>query len=676
MKTSNLLVSAMKPLSLLNLLLGAALLAMPLNSRAVAADLTQLIAAVAKHESGQNAECLWQLERIVRDSAGQRKQRAEVESALTQLLAPTATFEARRFACQQLAIIGSDASVPALAKLLRENETIGIACLAFGNRPSAKADRALRSAVSAARGSGRAQIIAALGNRRDAKAVSLLAKAARETETIVAQAALQALGKIGNRAAQKAIAGLQSKVTPGLALCLAEAELQIAEQLAAAGDRKTATQIYERYIAPNQTAALRRGAYTALARLDQDGGEARVLATLRGSDATLRPVAIGLVRSLPSPNASSNLVRALPDLPPHEQIWLIESLAARGDSPARAALVVSLGSTHATVRNAAAAALSRVGDFTAVHGLASAIAAAADADETRALVAALGAFPRRPETDRAIIGEIKAARGETRAQLINALASRPSAEVNAALLAEAENSEPAVARAAYRVLARTADGELLPKLVAKFAALRNGALRAEVAGFVEQAVAATEPATARSAAVLPALKAAPDVETSCALLALLPACADETSLAALKEISANSDAQQREAALRALAEWPTIAAWDSLAEIWNKADTEARRSLALRGLVRLADEANAKVDASLIAHYRELLAGARTDEERKLILGALGGAAHPDAMLLALSLREMPGIRVEAHAAVTRIANAIEKQHPEAAKAAREKLAK
>ena len=43
--------------------------------------------------------------------------------------------------------------------------------------------------------------------------------------------------------------------------------------------------------------------------------------------------------------------------------------------------------------------------------------------------------------------------------------------------------------------------------------------------------------------------------------------------------------------------------------------------------------------------------------------------------MLALSLRENPTIRAEANAAVTRIANAIEKQHPEAAKAALERIA-
>ena len=51
------------------------------------------------------------------------------------------------------------------------------------------------------------------------------------------------------------------------------------------------------------------------------------------------------------------------------------------------------------------------------------------------------------------------------------------------------------------------------------------------------------------------------------------------------------------------------------------------RGLALRGLVRLAGEENAHPNAKLIEHYRQLLAGAHTDADLRLILGALGGAA-------------------------------------------------
>ncbi|MEK7707585.1 MAG: hypothetical protein AAB380_06285, partial [Verrucomicrobiota bacterium] len=158
----------MKPKVIATLFLGSVLFASTLLASATAADLSQLTADVAKWESGQSPEPLRKFEQLARASAGKRAERAELEAALIKLLGPNSTFEARRFACQQLAVIGSDASVSAIAKLLAENETIGIACLAFGNRPSAKADQALRAALPAARGQGRLQIISTLGNRRDA----------------------------------------------------------------------------------------------------------------------------------------------------------------------------------------------------------------------------------------------------------------------------------------------------------------------------------------------------------------------------------------------------------------------------------------------------------------------------------------------------------------------------
>jgi len=87
-------------------------LALPLQ----AADLTPLVNDAAKYESGQNAEPLQKFEQLLRDSAGKPALRAELEAALMKLLVPSATFEARRFACQQLMVIGTDASLTAIAE--------------------------------------------------------------------------------------------------------------------------------------------------------------------------------------------------------------------------------------------------------------------------------------------------------------------------------------------------------------------------------------------------------------------------------------------------------------------------------------------------------------------------------------------------------------------------------
>jgi hypothetical protein len=171
-----------------------------------------------------------------------------------------------------------------------------------------------------------------------------------------------------------------------------------------------------------------------------------------------------------------------------------------------------------------------------------------------------------------------------------------------------------------------------------------------------------------------ALKRAHALDSRCSLLALLPGCADAPALAALQSAAADSDLAIREAAIRALADWPDAAAWDSLLGICDRPDNEKLRALALRGLVRLAREGNARPDSALIARYAVLIASARTEADFKLILGALGGAAHPDTLHLALDLLAKPGVRAEAEAAVKGIAEAIKDKYPQAAQEALRRL--
>jgi hypothetical protein len=58
----------------------------------------------------------------------------------------------------------------------------------------------------------------------------------------------------------------------------------------------------------------------------------------------------------------------------------------------------------------------------------------------------------------------------------------------------------------------------------------------------------------------------------------------------------------------------------------------------------------------------------------RLILGALGGAAHPDALKLALPLLDKTGVHAEAEVAVKKIAESIKGQYPQAAEEALKRL--
>ena len=207
-------------------------------------DLAKLVAEAATYQPGQSREPFRRLEELVGQSASDAATRKALEAGLVQLLAPSATFEARRFACKQLGIIGSPAALPALAGLLKSDKNAGIACLALTTYPPGKADEILRAAFPAAPAAARIQIINTLGDRRDFRSVNLCAQAAGDPEPALAEAALASLGKIGDQAAWRALASRRRTVAPPLASALTEATLRCAAGLAASGNRKTAIAAY------------------------------------------------------------------------------------------------------------------------------------------------------------------------------------------------------------------------------------------------------------------------------------------------------------------------------------------------------------------------------------------------------------------------------------------------
>ncbi|MBI5394641.1 MAG: HEAT repeat domain-containing protein [Verrucomicrobia bacterium] len=644
-------------------------LALPLQ----AADLTQLIADVAKYESGQNAEPLRKFEQLLRDSGGKPAQRAELEAALIKLLAPSATFEARRFACQQLAVIGTDASLPALAELLKKEETVGIACLALGSQRSPKAAETLRNALPAARGRARLQLISALGNQQDKQSVKAISELARDSDATLASAAIVALGKIGSAEAHAAIAALRKEAKPAVAFAVAEATLRVAEQLAAAGDHKAAASLDEEMLASSQPANIRRGAFGALLRLDKDGGEKRISETLHGQDALLKPIAIAAVGPLKSSGASKKFAAELPKLTPQQQTWMIEALATRGDATARGAIRNAAGSSEATVRSAAVAALGRLNDGASASLLCAALAKAPDAGERQEIAAALGQL-RGPAADKAIFAELKRASGDAKRELIGLAGRRGNHAAVPALLDEAGSDDAATAKAVFQALGKLAVAGDLPVVLERLVGLRAADVRSDAESAAARVMQKIADAEQRTDLVMARMAKCSDIEGRCSLLRLLPAAGDAKALATLKAAVADKEPAIREAAVRTLAAWPDVAAWDMLMAVCRQPETDTLRALALRGLVRLAGDLNAKPDAALIKRYGQLLGLARNADERKLVLGALAGAASPDALQLAVAQLSIASVRAEAAEAVKKIAAAIKGQHPQAAQEALNRL--
>jgi len=253
-------------ISLLLLVQSVALLSAPLH----AADLNALAAEAAQYESGQSAEALREIGQRLCESVDNAAQRQELEQVLIRLLLPSASFEARRFACQQLASYGGEASLPALAALLKSSDTVGMACLALSTHLSAKANEVLREALTATSGPDRVQVIVALGERRDAPSVPTLMKLARDADSATAVTAIAALGKIAGEEALRSLSSWRRLNDPQRAHAAVMASLAAADRAAEAGSISEATEVYGELLASSQLLHVRRAALEGVLRIDAD----------------------------------------------------------------------------------------------------------------------------------------------------------------------------------------------------------------------------------------------------------------------------------------------------------------------------------------------------------------------------------------------------------------------
>jgi len=518
------------------------------------------------------------------------------------------------------------------------------------------------------------QLVTTLGDRRDARSIPLLTQLACSSEKALADAATASLGKIGTPAALKSIQMIRSRSGGELTDAIADALLRCGQNLIAAGNAKTARPIYEDLLENSQNRSIRRSALAMLLASDKDGGRKRIQDVLSGKDDALKPVAIAAIASVPDHGASEEFAALMHHLRPEHQALMVETIAARGDDAARLQVAKALSIPEPMVRRAAIVALGRMADPYFISLLTQAAAASSDPEEARAVEAAFVAMKGGAETDRQLIAQVKLAAPKARIVLIAALAQRLGAAASDVFLQETSNLDPAVAKAAFRALAKYGTAKDVCPVMTNLLTLRDAGVQAEAASTAARLLAKMPEPRQRSAAVCESLGRATTIENRKALLALMPACGDAAALGELKTAMADSEPEVREAAVRALADWPDDTAWDELAAIYRQPRQDNLRSIALRGLVRLLNEQNAHPDEALIGRYKQLFSAARAESDLRLLLGAVAGAAHPDALPLVLPLLANNDVHAEAALAVKQIAESIKAEHPEVAEEALKKL--
>lgn len=156
----------------------------------------ELMAALKTYDWGGDRGALAGIDQRIVDARGAKKELADIERALLEVLQSDAKLPAKEYICRQLALIGSAQSVPVLSEMLIDPELSDCARLALEAIPDSSAGKALRRALDKADGVQRVGIVNTLGERRDRKSVPVLSRMRISQDLALSAAVDAALRKI------------------------------------------------------------------------------------------------------------------------------------------------------------------------------------------------------------------------------------------------------------------------------------------------------------------------------------------------------------------------------------------------------------------------------------------------------------------------------------------------
>lgn len=564
---------------------------------------------------------------------------------------PTASLKDRQDACRVLQRIGGKASVSALAALLPDEKLGHLARYALESITDPTVDYSFRVALGTLKGRQLLGVISSISVRRDANAVESLIALLKNPDPELSQAAARALGSIGNAVAARALDDAWMTGPAESRGAVAEGLLRAAESLFAARQRDPALAIYTKLSLPDAPEQVRAAAIRGVILANTDPAAALASELLRSND--LRTVSPALRAGMDLPQnwaVVEALTQAVGPAIGDRKILILQALGQTHDPDGLPALLEAAKSLDKRVRIAAVRAMAEVGNSGAVPVLAGFLG---DPDVGPAALESLAALPGS-EADNAAIKLLKSPDKAQRMKGMALVARRKVTSQLPELLQAAADADPEIRRAALQQTAELGGAAQFPALLD---ALRN-ASPADLDS-VEQAVTTVvvkmgeSDAAAQLAARFP--KAMPAHKS--ALLRIAGALGGAHAVAVMQVGLADPDKGVRETAIRTLGAWRTLDAGPVLLGGLKKLSDPAERTLVLRSCASLATRGGDKEVPARVALCADALKALQKPEEKKVVLGALGGIPAAESVFALVPWLDDTAVRADAAAAILNVSD-------------------
>ena len=622
---------------------------------------------IANYDFGQEGELLASMEKKILEAKG--RDLCGIESGLLSVLeTKDGTFAGKQFACRMLRAIGTEKSLPVLAKLLTDEKLSHMARYALEGMKDGAVDKALLEAMRESKGAVKVGLIGSIGVRGDENAIPVLGGLLSDDDEAVAGAAIDALGRIGSEDAAKALG--RGSVSDGRELHRADAYLKCLDAMVREGKGAAAAKIYRRLYDRSELSLVRVAALRGLAAADAAQAVPLLLGLLASGNEDLRAAARASLNDAPGFAVATGIADVLLSSEAQQQVVLLDVLAARKDAGAARGPITELaGSQDLAVRVAALRCLGVVGDESALAPLVGALTAGGDArDVAKGSLVVL----RGNGVNQAILRSAKAADAAERIALIDILARRQSRDATPSLLEWAGGEDRGLSDASFQAIGVLAGDDAVPLLIALLKKVDGGGSGA-ARDALRNVCARSRDRDACVGKIVGALPNANDKARS-SMLAVLGQLGGASALKALAAAAKDDNKDVSTAAVRALSESRDVSAMPVLLELAKDGADEIHRVLALRGYIRLLGVKGKRPDDETVKLYGDAISLATRADEKKLAFGGLGHIEHRSALEMVTAGLDDEACNAEAAAAAVPLAGKLGGKHKELAKSAMQKV--
>ena len=624
-----------------------------------AAEVTELLKKVMQYDWDKNQEPLQKMTLLVRECLNNPKNARMVEAKLLEVLSSNTNLAVKDYICRQLAVIGSDMSVSALGSMLSKPETSDIARYALERINSGNVDKVLFDVLKSSNNNKvKAGVIVSLGVRRYAAAITEIGKYLSSDNEILAVASMHALGSIGSEAAADALLSANPAVSKARAY---DALLACGQKLADEGNTEKASKIFSYVYRISRDNTTRKGGFIGLIKTDKANSSTLIKEAIEGNDALLQKAAIQTLSLVEDKDLLILIAGSLKNYSDEAKALIIAALAENSNKVGETQVLPLVQSQSQAVRMAAYDALAKIGTVKSVNKLAEIAAGVKDRTEKEAVQNALNSMPGK-SVDREILNLIVSADNAGKEmvviELINAAVARQADGVSDILFVVTQSSSRRVVSSAIRALMITAGSDDVNAMVELLADKPS-------AGTENALIVLTDRLPDKKVlikAIAAKYKSLSNSNAKQSFLKVMGKLGGNEIAAILKAEYASSDAAIKEAAFRAMTEWPGedfISEMKSLAKTGADAKT---RILAIRGYLKMIQAHGGKNSGDLALEAYDM---AERADEKRMVIGAMADFASKKVLMFLAQALDNPEFKAEAEISTVGVAKKLAGRCPD-----------